>query len=228
MNDLIKTILFDLEILVETTSSECAAGIWDNQEGRVQKFNEILKKLDKLGFQFESAPIDNVPGGDTGGWGVPSSAEREKLKEVSIKSQQLLAQLKSDMPVSEQAGRSREHFPTPPGTKWGEIKIRFVDGHRVSICVGAVKRVYNYTQMGMYNKKNGNPTVQWDLLQEFSRAYGMIDIPRKLDPQGAKRQKQKEKLAKELKHFFGIKVDPIQTLEDGKTWRTRFQIESDR
>jgi hypothetical protein len=225
MDDIRKALLFELEVLAEASREEYAASKWDNFDAHVLKFNEILRKLKKLGGYDKWPAIESVPSGERGMWATGTPAEREKLREVSIKSDQLLAELKLDMPGVERDGKAREYFPTPPGATWGDVRVKFVDGHRVSICVREVKRIYNYTQMGMYNKKNGEPTVQWHLLRELSYGHGMIDIPRKRDPKGPRERKQREILAKDLRRFFGIKGDPIQTLEDKGTWQTRFQLD---
>lgn len=37
-------------------------------------------------------------------------------------------------------------FPTPPGSNWEDVFIRFVDGHTVSIRVKNEHGIYNYTQ----------------------------------------------------------------------------------
>src|SRR5262249_29258922 len=64
-------------------------------------------------------------------------------------------------------------FPTPPGARWVDVHIRFLDGERVAVTVKDVSRTLNYTQMGMVDKRNSTPTKQWTLLLAFSRAYGV-------------------------------------------------------
>jgi len=114
------------------------------------------------------------------------------------------------------------HFPTPPGAVWEEVSIRFRDGHTVSAKVRDAKGVFNYTEMGMVDRKSGNPTVQWQLLRAFADGHGLLDWARR----GAdrKNQKRREKLARNLRAFFRIQNDPFTVMEDGTGWETRFAI----
>jgi len=66
-------------------------------------------------------------------------------------------------------------FPTPPGSTWSDVQIKFIDGHTVSIKIKSKTRVYNFTQMGMVDIRSGNPTKQWKLLESFAEASGTIN-----------------------------------------------------
>lgn len=113
-------------------------------------------------------------------------------------------------------------FPTPPEAIWGDVTIRFTDGHTVSIRVLHKRGIFNYTQMGMVNKKNGEPTKQWDLLRAFAEERGILDWSSiKAD---RRNQKRREILASNLGDFFRINGDPIGLTDDGKGWRVRFLL----
>jgi hypothetical protein len=130
-----------------------------------------------------------------------------------------------DMAASKgQTKQAVERFATPAGATWAEVQIRFVDGHRVSVQVRDLARVvYSYSDMGMADQRNKNPTRQRDLLREFARGYGVItwDSP----AAHRKNQKRRETLAKNLKSFFGIEGEPIELTENRKGWRTAFSLE---
>jgi hypothetical protein len=113
-------------------------------------------------------------------------------------------------------------FPTPAGALWEDVVIRFKDGHTVSIKVKSARGVFNYTQMGMANKKNGEPTVQWNLLRTFSNEHGVLDWSSKEADQ--RNQKRREILATNLRGFFRIEGDPFRLTDDGKGWQARFEI----
>ncbi len=117
---------------------------------------------------------------------------------------------------------SVEKFPTPKGSSWEDVRIRFTDGQRVHVQVKDESGTYNFTQMGMNNRKSGEPTVQWDLMEEFANNDGEFSC-RDLTIR-PKYQKRKEKLAKDLQVFFEIEDDPIESLGPGKGWRARFMI----
>ena len=116
-------------------------------------------------------------------------------------------------------------FPTPAGTTWAMLRIRFLDGHRVSVKVGGESMTLNYTQMGMADGRNGNPTKQWELLRVFADNHGSLTWGSK----GSSRdnQKRKENLATTLKAFFRIDGEPFRLTEDGKGWETAFAIDPD-
>ncbi len=116
-------------------------------------------------------------------------------------------------------------FPTPPDALWRDVSIRFKDGHTVSIKVTSAGGVFNYTQMGMANKKNGEPTKQWALLETFADGHGTLDWSSKKADR--RNQKRRELLAADLRRFFRIEGDPFRLTEDGKGWQALFQISGD-
>ncbi len=116
-------------------------------------------------------------------------------------------------------------FPTPAGTPWGDLVIRFVDGHTVSVAAGEVTRTLHYAQMGMADGRNAKPTRQWELLRAFAQGYGVLTW--KSRDADRRNQKRREYLARDLKAFFRIDGEPIVLTDDGKGWRTVFRIEAD-
>ncbi len=126
------------------------------------------------------------------------------------------------LPRADDANR---FFPTPAGATWAMLRIRFIDGHRVAAKVGAAAETLNYTQMGMADGRNGNPTKQWELLRVFADGHGTLTWGSK----GASRdnQKRRDKLVENLKAFFRIDGEPIRLLSGGKGWETAFTVEPD-
>ena len=111
-------------------------------------------------------------------------------------------------------------FPTPPGARWADVSIRFIDRHTVSVGVKGATDIYHYSKMGMANGKNAKPTKQWLLLEIFAEGHGLLDwTNRQADP---KNQKRKEKLAADLRRFFHIEGDPFAI--EGNGWRTLFSV----
>ena len=116
-------------------------------------------------------------------------------------------------------------FPTPVGATWSMLRIRFLDGHRVTVRVGGVTQTLNYTQLGMADGRNGNPTKQWELLRTFAESHGRLTWSSK----GASRenQKRKENLAEDLIQFFRMDGDPFRLLPGDQGWETVFDVEPD-
>ena len=114
-------------------------------------------------------------------------------------------------------------FSTPPEATWRDVAISFIDGHTVSAQVKSVRSVCNYTQMGMANRKNGEPTKQWKLLEGFANSHGQIDWHGRHAALSVKKQKQE--LSKRLRAFFRIDDDPIEWMKDTSSYyRCKFRI----
>lgn len=122
-----------------------------------------------------------------------------------------------------EAEDDRTFFPTPAGARWGDLRIRFLDGHTVSAAVGDLSRVLHYSQMGMADGRHSRATQQWELLRVFASHGGTLTWDSRAADR--KNQKRRERLARDLKAFFRIEGEPIVLTEDGKGWRVTFAIE---
>lgn len=132
-------------------------------------------------------------------------------------------------------------FPTPPGVEWTDLAIVFKDAHTVSVSLGGIQRVLNYTAMGMADRRSRNPNKQWKLLYELAQRNDLLRQYRK-DPskfvgledltnehaankrKGNRRdahRKQKQLLAQSLRRFFQIDGDPF-ILSGNGGWSPRF------
>lgn len=114
-------------------------------------------------------------------------------------------------------------FPTPPGSTWGDVRIRFTDAHTVSVSVRGQACVYDFASMGMGIARTRKPDVQWALLYAFARGHGVLDW--RSGSASPKNQKRRERLAARLQAFFGIDGDPIAP--EGNGWRMRLRVEPD-
>jgi hypothetical protein len=126
---------------------------------------------------------------------------------------------------STDADNGMAFFPTPAGATWAELSIRFVDGHSVTVRVGAAGGTYHYAQMGMADGRNARPTKQWELLQALARNRGVLTW--KSPDAGRKNKKRRELLARDLKAFFRLGGEPIVATDDGKGWQTIFALSAD-
>ncbi len=125
--------------------------------------------------------------------------------------------------ASEQS--SMRFFLTPAGSSWADVKISFIYGDKVAIKVKHITGTFNWGEMGMSNKKNGDPTAQWELLTAFARGHGTLDWTS--SNAHLNNQKRKEILAKNLQAFFRIEGDPFTYDKQIKGWETKFAIEPD-
>jgi hypothetical protein len=111
-------------------------------------------------------------------------------------------------------------FPTPAGATWGQVKLRLVDGHTVSVVVADARGVFHYAELGLANRRSGSPSVQWELLRMFAEGGGTLTW--RSPGAGRRNQKRRELLARSLRQFFRIEGDPF--VASGKGWRARFEI----
>lgn len=117
-------------------------------------------------------------------------------------------------------------FDTPAGATWQEVSIGFLDGHTASIKIRDQSCVCTFSEMGMVNRKNGNPTLQWKLLQSFATGRGLLDW--KHSQADWKNKKRRQQLAKDLQAFFQIFGDPFKSTPDRKGWSAIFTILPER
>ena len=122
--------------------------------------------------------------------------------------------------ISDQAKCGMVSFPTPAGAQWTDVKMRFKDGHTLSISVHGVGGLYNYTQMGMVNRHTADPTLQWELLGHFADEHGILTW--ESSHADRRNKKRRSRLSMDLRTFFQIEGDPIESYLKG--WRTVFQI----
>jgi hypothetical protein len=120
-------------------------------------------------------------------------------------------------------GNPEHRFPTPPGSRWDNVMIRFINGHEVEARVsGHGGGVFNYAHMSMAKANKDEPTVQWDLLRDLAESHGELRWPRTVARRTV--QKQRERLAGHLRDFFGIDADPFDDLPGRRGFKTRFVI----
>jgi hypothetical protein len=115
-----------------------------------------------------------------------------------------------------------ESFPAPAGCTWADLQVRFRDGHSVSVEIGGKTAMFNYTQMGLHNLKNGKPDKQWELLREFADGGGFVGWSGARAPE--LRQKQRENLGHALADFFLLPGDPFRVNRPDRRWEAVFRI----
>lgn len=113
----------------------------------------------------------------------------------------------------------RARFPTPAGATWGDVTIRFLDGHTVHVNVAGTVEECDCMRLGMASRRNRQPTKQWNLLTRFAASGGVISW--KKGNADRSLQKQKELLVQRLQTFFRIEGEPIALV--GKDWHCRFR-----
>lgn len=98
-------------------------------------------------------------------------------------------------------------YKLPPNISWGDIVIKFLDGHNIQIVAG--KHVYtaNYKEMGLDDSRQLKPNLQWALLKALSENNGGISWKEGNAKNNVKKQKQL--LSNKLKNYFNIESEPF-------------------
>jgi len=124
-------------------------------------------------------------------------------------------------PAKTVAGR----FPTPTDSRWSDVDIRFLNTEKIRVTIGAQHQILTFSQLGLVDSRNGNPSMQWKLLLKFARTHGTMTW---LSPDACrKNRKQRELLNKSLQKFFDIDGEPIALTDDRKGWRCVFKLQSE-
>ena len=114
-------------------------------------------------------------------------------------------------------------FPTPSGSRWSDVEMRFSDTEKISVTIRDQRQVLTYSQLGLVDSRNGKPSKQWELLQSFARVHGMMTW---LSPDACrKNRKRRELLNKSLQAYFDIDGEPIEMTDDKKGWRCVFKLQ---
>jgi hypothetical protein len=168
------------------------------------------------GYRARVLCLEEVLGVDAvGDWQLLSPAE------------DLLRDFRQDVVGNVRFGMPEHRFPTPPGSSWSDVTIRFINGHEVEPRVrGQGGGVFNYAHMGMAKTNRDEPTVQWDLLRVLAQGRGELPWPRTVRHKTV--QKRRERLANHLRGFFGIDGNPFDDLPRRRGFKTRFLIVPER
>ena len=165
------------------------------------------------GGQSRIIYLEDLLGVEAGEWSALPSAE------------DALDSFRNDVVGGSRFSMPEHRFPTPPGTTWKDVFIRFVDGHQIHIRAAGQSGVFAFTHMRMATMRKvgeNQPTKQWDLLSKVADGHGEYRWPR-LETRRTL-QKRRERLANHLRTFFGIKDDPFEDLPRRAGFKTRFTI----
>jgi len=115
-------------------------------------------------------------------------------------------------------------YPTPPGTEWNEVRIKLTDGESVTIFVRDQQHAYSFADLGL-GKRGNKPSVLWMLLERLAAEGGRLTWSSPGANRG-RRPKQVERLAKALKKFMGIDVNPLPfDRNKPRGWKALFHVE---
>lgn len=117
-------------------------------------------------------------------------------------------------------------LPTPPGTAWQQVSIRFVDAETVVIRAGAMQEPRDFRELGFADQRNDQPDLQWKLLEFMARNGGVLSWGDRLSPEDiGKRKHQVSTLRRRLIALFGIDGDPIPFQPEKGVYEAEFVMQ---
>jgi hypothetical protein len=134
----------------------------------------------------------------------------------------LLAEFRTAVLPAEET-KAGIRFPTPAGAAWGEVTIKFIDGHRVRVACKEESAVFNFTDMGMVDRRKGEPDVQWALLYALAAGHGRMTW--RSSEARRENAKRKQTLNERLAAFFGIDGEAITWDKNAKNYLCRFTLQ---
>jgi hypothetical protein len=118
-------------------------------------------------------------------------------------------------------------FPTPHGSRWADVHIRFTSDFQVQINVGDVTEVRTYIEMGFEDrrkgKQNSKPDQNWEVLRAFAESGGTIDSTKEATDWG-KLEKRVQTVNARLKRIFGFSENAIGYDRKAIAYRSRIKV----
>lgn len=117
-------------------------------------------------------------------------------------------------------------FPTPNGTTWADVTIRFTSDLQSQISARDHTEVRNYVEMGFEDRRGRRqtkPDRNWETLRNFSTANGVIASTKDAED-WPKLEKAVQTVNKRLRSLFGLPDPPIIYDRTAKAYRTGFKI----
>lgn len=118
-------------------------------------------------------------------------------------------------------------FPTPQGSKWNDVEIRFIKKAVAKITVKGVSDTVNFAMIktGFRNKQNGKFTRLWGVFKLFAEEKGVINYDKiNLRKTEALKKDDIYDLKDTLRDLFGISGSPISNYNNAHEYRTFFKI----
>lgn len=124
----------------------------------------------------------------------------------------LLGDLESK--ASDQISKApRRAWQLPLGTEWSKVTISFVSEAAINVKCGKDVRRFEPDDLGMKDRRNGQPSSLWELLRLFAGSGGFLAHR---NAQGrAKLERKKQLLCQRLNEALGMEGEPITVEPDG-------------
>lgn len=118
-------------------------------------------------------------------------------------------------------------FPTPKGTSWFDVSIRFLSNETAELRAGSKSEGKNFAEMGFMDNRTKSPGKLWKVLILFGQRNGEISWETLGLPHDIQKNFKKhiQRLRYRLKQLFQIEDDPFEEYRRVKAYKTKFKIE---
>ena len=137
-------------------------------------------------------------------------------KDGSFSATPLAARILGDLEskASDQISKApRRAWQLPLGTEWSKVTISFVSEAAINVKCGKDVRRFEPDDLGMKDRRNGQPSSLWELLRLFAGSGGFL-AHRKAQGR-AKLERKKQLLCQRLNEALGMEGEPITVEPDG-------------
>ena len=115
-------------------------------------------------------------------------------------------------------------FPTPDGTDWEDVQIRFCSDHTIQITVLGRSEPRTFVEAGFEDGRSPDkPTLAWQFLVKLATDGGECDKPRS-GRAATKAETTVSSLRKGLRCLLSLDGDPIPYDRGHKTYKAAFKL----
>jgi hypothetical protein len=117
-------------------------------------------------------------------------------------------------------------FPTPEGTTWADVLVRFTGDFDAQISARDHTEVRTYVEMGFEDrrgKRSSKPDRNWVVLRDFAERDGAIQSTKEA-AEWPKLEKAVQSINARLKEVFGMLDSPIRYDRASKSYRAKFKL----
>lgn len=154
----------------------------------------------------------------------------ESVRELHLHINNHNQQIQSSNPQDLEQDHEREASRgIAPQLAWSQIRLKFDNGHDVTIWCDKERRQSNYIEMGFEDSKKRSPNTQWSILKHMAENERFISF-NDAEQYTKDLKSQKKQLSERLQQFFGILEEPFEFIksESGSGYLAIFDLQPEQ
>ena len=155
------------------------------------------------------------------------SEHAELIRQRQVDPSSLLSIVLRSASRASTAKEKRHRFPTPEGSRWGDIEITITSNISARIRIGSMVKTYTCFDMGFRDHRRPDMfNLQWELLCDLAEQSGAISWKTPKSKPGL--QKRVQALSKTLQLFFELESNAFYPYREERGYVARFRISDSR